>query len=327
MATITTIDASDLISDSRSVINTNFTNLNTDKLETLSNDGAGSGIAKAKSGTDSPLKSLIGGTNISLSDGADAITINQTGGGETNTSSNVGTAGVGVFKQKTGLDFEFKKINAGSTKITITDDTGNDELDVDVAEANVDIGNLGGGGIDGITPTTTKGDVMVENGSNVVRLAVGSDGAALHADSGEATGLLWDTNGNVFTEHENSGSITASTNDDTTFTAGFQAAVIEIHYYLQGNDGGSATYAHGTAVYNGTTLKSNLQTYQQLASGGTVTAAVEALMNTSAPSSGGNNAVIGLSITSITSTQFTVRAANSGGSAAGVAIYNVKAFR
>jgi hypothetical protein len=54
------------------------------------------------------------------------------GGGEINTSSNVNVGGVGVFKQKTGVDFEFKGINAGSSKITITDDVGNNEIDIDV---------------------------------------------------------------------------------------------------------------------------------------------------------------------------------------------------
>lgn len=54
--------------------------------------------------------------------------------GEANTVSNVGTAGVGVFKQKTGVDLEFKNINAGSSKITITDDTTNNEVDIDVDE-------------------------------------------------------------------------------------------------------------------------------------------------------------------------------------------------
>lgn len=59
------------------------------------------------------------------------------GGGEANTASNVGTGGVGVFKQKTGTDLEFKKINAGSAKITITDDTGNNEVDVDFGSVAV----------------------------------------------------------------------------------------------------------------------------------------------------------------------------------------------
>ena len=92
-------------------------------------------------------------------DGA-AVWIETTGGGggETNTASNVGTDGVGVFKQKDGVDLEFKKINAGSNKVTITDDTGNDEVDIDVTESNITIGNLSGaptGAVVGTTDTQT----------------------------------------------------------------------------------------------------------------------------------------------------------------------------
>jgi hypothetical protein len=65
------------------------------------------------------------------------------GGGEANTASNVGTGGIGVFKQKTGVDLEFKKINAGSNAITITDDVGNNEVDVDVVPANIKLDDLG----------------------------------------------------------------------------------------------------------------------------------------------------------------------------------------
>ena len=66
------------------------------------------------------------------------------GGGEANTASNVGAGGVGIFKQKTGIDLEFKTVNAGSSKISITDDAVNDEVDVDVVEANLDVANIGG---------------------------------------------------------------------------------------------------------------------------------------------------------------------------------------
>lgn len=58
------------------------------------------------------------------------------GGGEANTASNVGVGGVGVFKQKTGVNLEFKKLNAGSSKVTITEDVANNEVDVDVVPAN-----------------------------------------------------------------------------------------------------------------------------------------------------------------------------------------------
>jgi hypothetical protein len=50
--------------------------------------------------------------------------------------------------------------------------------------------------LDDISPTTTKGDIIVDNGANTplasdVALGVGSDGKVLHADSAQATGLIW----------------------------------------------------------------------------------------------------------------------------------------
>lgn len=86
-------------------------------------------------------------------------------GAEINTASNVGTAGVGVFKQKTGVDLEFKKINAGSSKVTITDDTGNSEVDVDVDEANFTV--FSGAGTKGLVPdpTAATGKVLSDNAS------------------------------------------------------------------------------------------------------------------------------------------------------------------
>lgn len=65
---------------------------------------------------------VVGGTNINVvyDNINDELVINATGSaaGEANTASNVGT-GSGVFKQKTGVDLEFKTLTAGSN-ITIT---------------------------------------------------------------------------------------------------------------------------------------------------------------------------------------------------------------
>lgn len=58
-------------------------------------------------------------------------------GGEANTASNVGVGGVGIYKQKTGVNLEFKNINAGSNKITVTNDAGSNEIDIDVVGANL----------------------------------------------------------------------------------------------------------------------------------------------------------------------------------------------
>lgn len=67
------------------------------------------------------------------------ITWTQFSAAGNTTASNVGTAGTGIFKQKTGNDLEFKKLNAGSNKISITDDVANDKIDIDVVVANLGV--------------------------------------------------------------------------------------------------------------------------------------------------------------------------------------------
>lgn len=66
------------------------------------------------------------------------------GGGETNTASNVGTAGTGVFKQKTGVNLEFKKIHAASSNISVTDNVGASQVDLDVNLSGITLGSLAG---------------------------------------------------------------------------------------------------------------------------------------------------------------------------------------
>lgn len=94
------------------------------------------------------IEEITLGTNLSLA----GTTLNAaTGGaGEANTASNVGTAGIGVFKQKAAANLEFKKLNAGSNKITLTDDTANSELDIDVNTANLGLtkSDVGLGNVD-----------------------------------------------------------------------------------------------------------------------------------------------------------------------------------
>lgn len=46
-------------------------------------------------------------------------------------------------------------------------------------------------GFDALAPTTTKGDLIASDGSDNIRLAVGSDGQVLTAASGQTSGLQW----------------------------------------------------------------------------------------------------------------------------------------
>jgi hypothetical protein len=94
----------------------------TGETNTASNVGAGSGVFKQKTGVDFEFKSLVAGTNITLTPGTDTVTIAATDTGEVNTASNLGATGEGVFGQKTGVDLQFKKLKAG-TNVTLTSDS------------------------------------------------------------------------------------------------------------------------------------------------------------------------------------------------------------
>ncbi len=79
------------------VNNTEFSYLNTvtsniqtqldSKLSNASNIGSGNGLVKAISGNTVQMKSLIAGTNVTLSTGADSITINAMGGNNSTSHS------------------------------------------------------------------------------------------------------------------------------------------------------------------------------------------------------------------------------------------------
>ncbi len=108
--------------------------------------------------------SLYGLEYSSVSGGyaLDAISVS----GEVNTASNVGSSGEGVFKQKTGVDLEFKKIVAGSN-VTVTGGSN----DITIA--------AGGGGAsalndlsDVIITSPVSGQVISYNGSNWVNATV-----------------------------------------------------------------------------------------------------------------------------------------------------------
>lgn len=100
-------------------------------VTTGANLGAGEGIFAQKNGYNIELKSIVAGSNITLTPSATEITIAATGGGggEANTSSNVGT-GEGLAKAKSGVDLPFKSLVAGSARLTLTGNANDVTIDV-----------------------------------------------------------------------------------------------------------------------------------------------------------------------------------------------------
>ncbi len=87
----------------------------------------------------------------------------------------------------------------GAAKFS-TDNFAVSSGDVTIKTAGVAIAEGGTGqsaktaAFDALAPTTTKGDVIVSNGSDNLRIAIGANDTVLTADSGEASGVKWVAN-------------------------------------------------------------------------------------------------------------------------------------
>jgi len=112
-----------------------------------------------------------------ITDGTTAAWGTVSGSGEVNTASNVGS-GTGLWKDKSGVDLRFKSLLAGSAKLSITG--GTNEVALDVVEASLTLGNLGGtlGATKGGTgqSTATLGDLLYASASNTWSKLSGNTG-------------------------------------------------------------------------------------------------------------------------------------------------------
>lgn len=177
------------------------------EANTGANVGAGSQVFKQKSGVALQFRSFVAGSNITLTQGADTITIASTGGGsgEANTASNVGSGAGILFKQKTGVDLEFKRIAAG-TGISVTNGVSDITIS-STGEANTasNVGTTGANtagvfkaksGVDLQMRRIVAGaNVSVTESTNDITIAAtagsGETNTASNSSSGTGTGLLF----------------------------------------------------------------------------------------------------------------------------------------
>jgi hypothetical protein len=105
--------------DDELVIEANDSDTNNDGT----NLGSGTGLYNGRDGSTLEFRSLVGGTNVTLSTSNGEVTVDASGSGEANTASNVGT-GSEWFKQKSGTDLEFRTLTTqGALTATQNTDT------------------------------------------------------------------------------------------------------------------------------------------------------------------------------------------------------------
>jgi hypothetical protein len=84
------------------------------EVNTASNLGAtGARVFSAKVGVDLQFRRILQGTNITVTENANDITLNGPIPGEINTASNLGVTGARVFSGKVGVDLQFRRIISG----------------------------------------------------------------------------------------------------------------------------------------------------------------------------------------------------------------------
>jgi hypothetical protein len=125
---------------------------------------------------------LTDGTGITITEGAGSITIANTGvtslTGTTNEIDVSASTGSVTLSLPTTINANTTGNAANVTGIVAIANGGTGQTTQTAA-------------FDALAPTTTKGDLIVSNGSDNIRLAVGTNGFLLTADSAETSGVKW----------------------------------------------------------------------------------------------------------------------------------------
>lgn len=186
---------------------------------------------------------------IYIGDGSTAggILPSSSASGEINTASNIGTSGVGVFKQKTGSNLELKKIDSVSNKLSVTDNTADNKIDVEINEANfTELINK--------NIVDAKGDMLIGTADNTVEvLPIAANGQVMVSDSSETTGVRWSP---IFANRYKATYITTAAatidiNNDQAIVVAYEFGTCKLTFPNSNtfaNDG----YGHEFMIYNAT---------------------------------------------------------------------------
>jgi len=147
------------------------------------NLGAGEGLVfKDASAADLRFRTLKQGSNVTISTGTNEVTISSTDTGEVNTASNVGSGDGQVFKTKSGVDLQFRRLAEGSN-ITIT--TGTDDVTIAAASTTATLQTAYDTGAGTITGVTTAKPVSIEGTSSGQRVLQTAGRIALSGSTSE----------------------------------------------------------------------------------------------------------------------------------------------
>lgn len=168
---------------------------------------------------------------------------------------------------------------AGANLLSIKDSAGVEVAHID-SDGGADLNSLaldialpiseGGTGqtaataaMDALAPTTTKGDIIVHNGTDNIRLAVGSNDQILIADSAEASGIKWaaqpDNNTWVALAKTDASSSSSVIFDSTYITSTYSIYVVALTGIRPTTDGVDIRFR--TSTDNGSTFASGASDY------------------------------------------------------------------